>query len=184
MPCSRFCVVSHWDCNPCAHIQQVLQEMLNGMTTRSPAFTAVTSEPTSRTIPMGSWPITSPTDMKGAITSIRWRSDPQMPLEVISTITSVGSWMVGSGTVSTRTSARPCQVTARMRELLRSDGIRAPEKPLWYLGDLDRVIFNHARRVSHSPSRERDFREWHAWTFVLLDTEPQVRTPVLKSRIC
>src|ERR671933_1062518 len=52
--------------------------------------------------------------MKGAITSIRWRSDPQMPLEVTSTTTSVGSWIVGSGTVSTRTSARPCQVTARM----------------------------------------------------------------------
>ena len=37
-----------------------------------------------------------------------------MPVEVISTITSVGSWIVGSGTVSTRTSRRPCQVSALM----------------------------------------------------------------------
>ena len=54
-----------------------------GTTTRSPAFTAVTSDPTSR-IPMGSWPITSPTDMNGAMTSMRWRSEPQRPLEVTS----------------------------------------------------------------------------------------------------
>src|SRR3954447_287670 len=58
--------------------------------------------------------MTSPTVMKGAITSMRWRSEPQMPLDVTSMMTSVGSWMTGSGTVSTRTSARPCQVTARM----------------------------------------------------------------------
>jgi hypothetical protein len=32
---------------------------------------------------------------------------------------SVGSWMTGSGTVSTGTSARPCQVTARFSELPR-----------------------------------------------------------------
>ena len=37
-----------------------------------------------------------------------------MPVEVICTITSVGSLISGSGTVSTRTSCRPCQVTARM----------------------------------------------------------------------
>src|ERR1700749_3639819 len=35
-----------------------------------------------------------------------------MPVEVISTITSVGSWMVGSGTVSTRTSRLPCHRSA------------------------------------------------------------------------
>ena len=115
-------MVSHWLCSPWLHIQQVPQEMLNGTTTRSPAFTAVTSGPTSRTMPIGSWPMTSPTVMKGAITSIRCRSDPQIPLEVISTITSVGSVMVGSGTVSTRTSSRPCQVTARMGVLLGLGG--------------------------------------------------------------
>ncbi len=35
-----------------------------------------------------------------------------MPVEVMRTIASVGSWMVGSGTLSTRTSRLPCQVTA------------------------------------------------------------------------
>jgi hypothetical protein len=37
-----------------------------------------------------------------------------MPEDVISTITSVGSWMTGSGTVSTRTSRLACHVTAFM----------------------------------------------------------------------
>ena len=37
-----------------------------------------------------------------------------MPVEVIRTITSVGSSIAGSGTVSTRTSRLPCQVTAFM----------------------------------------------------------------------
>src|ERR1700712_1568994 len=35
-----------------------------------------------------------------------------MPVDVIRTIASVGASMVGSGTVSTRTSRLPCQVTA------------------------------------------------------------------------
>ena len=37
-----------------------------------------------------------------------------MFVDVISMIASVGSWIVGSGTVSTRTSRLPCQVTAFM----------------------------------------------------------------------
>jgi hypothetical protein len=37
-----------------------------------------------------------------------------MPLEVMPTTTSVGCSILGSGTVSTRTSRRPCQVTAFM----------------------------------------------------------------------
>src|ERR1700712_3626415 len=40
-----------------------------------------------------------------------------MPVEVIRTITSVGSLIDGSGTVSTRTSRLPCQVNARMSGL-------------------------------------------------------------------
>ena len=35
--------------------------------------------------------------MNGAMTSMRCRSEPQMPLEVTSMMTSVGSWMAGSG---------------------------------------------------------------------------------------
>src|SRR3954469_22440284 len=37
-----------------------------------------------------------------------------MPVDVMRTIASVGSSMVGSGTVSTRTSRLPCQATAFM----------------------------------------------------------------------
>src|SRR3954454_23252489 len=52
--------------------------------------------------------------MKGPRTSYRCRSEPQIPLDVTRMIASVGAWMLGSGTVSTRTSRRPCQVTALM----------------------------------------------------------------------
>src|SRR3954447_25989054 len=95
--------------------------------------------------------MTSPTDMKGAITSMRWRSEPQMPEEVTSMMTSVGSWRTGSGTVSTRTSARPCQVTAR---IVCSPSL-GPEiddfQGLLPRRDLDRPSFNKAARVHHVP---------------------------------
>src|SRR5262249_48358367 len=44
--------------------------------------------------------------------SSRWRSEPQMAVDVIRTITSPASAILGSGTVSTRTSLVPCQQTA------------------------------------------------------------------------
>ena len=47
-----------------------------------------------------------------------------MAVEVILTMASVGYWMVGSGTSSTRTSRLPCQVTAFMVKLLSSKLIR------------------------------------------------------------
>src|SRR5215211_9274149 len=50
--------------------------------------------------------------MNGPITSYRCRSEPQIPLDVIRTMASVGSSIRGSGTSSTRTSRLPCQVTA------------------------------------------------------------------------
>src|SRR4051812_33847668 len=94
--------------------------------------------------------MTSPTDMKGAITSMRWRSEPQMPEEVTSMMTSVGSWRTGSGTVSTRTSARPCHVTAR---IVCSPSL-GPEihdfQGLLPRRDLDRPTFNKAVRVPHA----------------------------------
>lgn len=51
-PCSLTCVVSHWAKRPREHVQQCPQEMLNGITTRSPGLTMTT--------PIGSWPSTSP----------------------------------------------------------------------------------------------------------------------------
>src|SRR5947199_6357080 len=57
----------------------------------------------------------SPSCMNIPSTSYRCRSEPQMPLEVIRTTASVGCWMLGSATLSTRTSRLPCHVTAFMR---------------------------------------------------------------------
>src|SRR5829696_1386323 len=54
----------------------------------------------------------SPSSMNGPRTSYRWRSEPQIAVEVMRTMASVGSWILGSGTVSTRTSWLPCQATA------------------------------------------------------------------------
>ena len=93
-------------------MKQWPHEMLNGMTTRSPRAMWLTSGPTSSTMPIGSWPSTSPSCMYGPSTSYRCRSEPQMPLDVIRTIASVDSLSCGSGTHSSRTSRFPCQVTA------------------------------------------------------------------------
>ena len=43
-----------------SHMKQWPQEMLNGITTRSPGVICVTSAPTSSTMPIGSWPRMSP----------------------------------------------------------------------------------------------------------------------------
>ena len=90
--------------------------MLNGTTTRSPGLSRVTPGPTSSTMPIGSCPRTSPGFRYGPSTSYRCRSEPQMAVEVIRTIASVGSSIRGSGTSSTRTSRLPCQVSAFMPE--------------------------------------------------------------------
>src|SRR5690606_41527319 len=51
-------------------------------------------------------------------TSYRCRSEPQIAVEVTSTIASVGSSMRGSGTSCTRTSRLPCQVAAFIADVL------------------------------------------------------------------
>src|SRR5689334_720897 len=112
MPWSRTCVVSHCVYSPWSHIQQLPQQIWNGRTTRSPTWRSPTWLPTSSTMPIGSWPRMSPSPMNGFNVSYRWRSEPHSPLEVIRTIASLGSLRIGSGTSSTRTSRRPCQVTA------------------------------------------------------------------------
>ena len=93
-----------------SHMKQCPQEMLNGTTTRSPTARSVTSAPTSSTMPIGSWPRMSPGVMKGPSTSYRWRSEPQMPVEVIRTIASVGFL---DRRVGHRLHASPCDGPAR-----------------------------------------------------------------------
>ncbi len=48
---------THFDWNPARQISQVLSEMTNDPTTKSPGLTVVTSEPTSSTTPTYSWPM-------------------------------------------------------------------------------------------------------------------------------
>src|SRR5215204_2735946 len=93
-------------------MKQSPQEMLNGITTRSPGLICFTSEPTSSTMPIGSCPRMSPSSMNGARISYRWRSEPQIAVDVTRTIASVGSLIDGSGTSSTRTSRLPWNVRA------------------------------------------------------------------------
>src|SRR5215208_1187609 len=93
-------------------MKQWPQETWKGITTRSPGDRLVTSGPTSSTMPIGSCPCTSPSSTKGVRTSSRWRSEPQIAVVVMRTTASVGSCMVGSGTLSIRTSRLPCHVSA------------------------------------------------------------------------
>src|SRR4051812_27051427 len=88
------------------------QAMSNGTTIRSPFLKFRTSLPTATTSPIGSWPRTSPGFMAGRYMSYRCRSDPQMQVDVTLMTTSFGSSILGSGTVSQRTSDLPCQQSA------------------------------------------------------------------------
>ena len=71
--------------------------MVNGTTTRSPFLNFVTAEPTSSTMPIGSWPRTSPASIVGMNPSYRCRSDPQMAVDVIFTMMSPGSSILRVG---------------------------------------------------------------------------------------
>ena len=134
---SRTWVISHWDCRPWVHMKQCPQETLNGITTRSPALMWVTAEPTSSTMPIGSWPMMSPLSMNGVSTSYRCRSEPQIADEVIRTIASVGSWITGSGTSSTLTVRFACQVKAFMRPPLPGPPPRPEGQPADLIGPND-----------------------------------------------
>src|SRR4029079_4917271 len=86
--------------------------MAKGTTTRSPATRVRHPGPTASTSPMNSCPSTSPDSMVGMIPLKRWRSEPQMAVEVTRTIASRGLRISGSGTFSTRTSCFPFQHSA------------------------------------------------------------------------
>src|SRR5579871_5440358 len=94
--------------------QHLPQEIVKGTTTRSPFLSLVTPLPTSSTMPIGSCPSTSPACMVGMKPSYRCRSEPQMAVDVMRTRVSPGSTILGSGTVSQRTSLVPCQQIAFM----------------------------------------------------------------------
>jgi len=56
---------SHTENRPRSQFRQLPHEMVNGTTTRSPAFRFLTAGPTSITSPMNSWPRMSPLRMPG-----------------------------------------------------------------------------------------------------------------------
>src|SRR3954451_36147 len=94
------------------------QQMVNGMTTRSPFLRFLTSLPTSSTMPIGSWPMMSPDFIVGMNPSYRCRSDPQMAVDLIRTTASLESSIFASRTVSNTTSPVPCQTIAFIGRLL------------------------------------------------------------------
>src|SRR3954469_7208495 len=90
-------------------MKQLPHAIGNGTTTRSPFFRFFTPRPTSTTSPMNSCPSMSPLSIVGTKPLYRWRSDPQMAVDVIFTIASLWLRILGSGTVSTLTFSLPIQ---------------------------------------------------------------------------
>src|SRR5215217_4415289 len=100
-------------CRPSWQNLHVPSETANGLTTRSPLLTLLTSEPVSSTTPMNSWPIRAGPSA-GDLEPYGHRSLPQMQEAVTRTSASVGCLMTESGTSSTRTSPAPYRWVARM----------------------------------------------------------------------
>src|SRR3954469_1068136 len=96
-------VFSHNDVSPRWHALHAPQAIGNGTTTRSPTLRLFTPRPVSTTRPMNSWPRMSPLFIDGMYPSYRWRSEPQIAVEVISTIASRSLRILGSGTSRTST---------------------------------------------------------------------------------
>src|SRR3954451_13810780 len=95
--------------------------------------------------------------MNGPITSYRWRSEPQIAVVVMRTTASVGFSIAGSGTVSTRTSRLPCQVTAFMSCFSSGFGGHVG---LPATGGSKRSV--HAGLLVHRAHPEGDARQRHA----------------------
>ena len=82
--------------------------------TRSPSSTVVTAAPLATTVPTASCPRTVPGSTSGTSPLRMWRSVPQIVDESIFTTTSVGSWIVGSGTDSHARWPGPLKTSAFM----------------------------------------------------------------------
>ncbi len=75
-------------------------DLMHETITRSPTARVVTASPTSVMVPTASWPRIRPGATAGTSPLRMCRSVPQMVVVSTRTITSVGCWMVGSGTSS------------------------------------------------------------------------------------
>ena len=85
---------------PALHGPQRPQEVIAGTSTRSPFFKDDTAAPVSTTVPTASCPRMRPSVTAGTSPLRMCRSVPQIVVVSTLTITSVGSWMPGSSTVS------------------------------------------------------------------------------------
>ena len=94
--------------------------------TRSPTASVVTAEPSSVIVPTASWPRIVPGFTAGTSPLRMCRSVPQIVEESMRTITSVGSWMTGSGTVSHAFWPGPWYTSAFIRCLLRFGCTQCP----------------------------------------------------------
>src|SRR3954465_6811901 len=105
---------SHRENIPASQAAQAPQAIGNGTTTRSPTVRLRTPLPTSTTSPMNSCPSTSPCSIVGTNPLYKWRSDPQIAVEVILTIASCELRILGSGSSTTSTFRLPIQQFAFM----------------------------------------------------------------------
>src|SRR6188472_4092940 len=83
---------------PVLQLAQWPQDLMQEMMTRSPTFRLVTEEPTSVIVPTPSWPRIRPFVTAGTSPLRIWRSVPQIVVVSTLTITSLGFWILGSGT--------------------------------------------------------------------------------------
>src|SRR3954453_8719935 len=91
---------SQWAAIPALHGPQRPQDVIAGTSTRSPCFNDETAAPVSTTVPTASCPRMRPSVTAGTSPLRMCRSVPQIVVVSTLTITSVGSWMPGSSTLS------------------------------------------------------------------------------------
>src|SRR3954454_13491372 len=99
---------------PSLHGPQRPHEVIAGTSTRSPFFSEDTAAPVSTTVPTASCPRMRPSVTAGTSPLRMCRSVPQIVVVSTLTITSVGSWMPGSSTVSQDRSPGPPNTNAFM----------------------------------------------------------------------
>src|SRR6185369_12884987 len=133
----------------------VPSDQAKGATTRSSFFTVRTSAPMDSTIPMNSWPIRFPVPL-GAIELYGQRSLPQTHARVTRTRASLGSTILASGTVSTRTSCAPYITVARIGFLQFSAAGRS--SAVLFGGDVFHPVDYLA--VEHLGERDGRHRRW------------------------
>src|SRR6266550_852841 len=141
--------------------KQFPQEIGKDTTTRSPVFSFFTALPTSTTSPMNSCPRMSPFSIVGTKPLYKWRSDPQIAVELTFII---ASWLLrisGSGTSTTWTSRLPNQQLAFMELLLfrrwNPDAWMPRRAPGEWFGRISTTCWMHVRMADLSLSQFRRF---------------------------